>query len=126
MKVVHPSELMREAAAVLEPVRDDVVIIGAVAVQVALDGHDVALTPTRDIDAGVKTAAVHRVVGRLEASGLTPSDVPHERSFTWVRGELKVQLLRPFHPFPKGSAKATAGQQHAPGARTSSRRGRLR
>ena len=106
MKVVHPSALMREAAAVLEPVRDDVVIVGAVAVQVALDGHDIALTPTRDIDAGVKTAAVHRVVSQLEASGLTPSDVPHERSFTWVKGELKVQLLRPFDPFPKGSAKA--------------------
>jgi hypothetical protein len=96
---------MREAATVLEPVRDDVVIIGAVAVQVALDGHDVALTPTRDIDAGVKTAVVQRVVDQLEASGLARSDVPHERSFTWVRGELKVQLLRPFDPFPKGSAK---------------------
>jgi hypothetical protein len=29
---------MREAVAVLEPIRDDVVVIGAVAVQVALDG----------------------------------------------------------------------------------------
>jgi hypothetical protein len=44
-------------------------------------------------------------VGQLEASGLTPSDIPDERSFTWVKGELKVQLLRPFHPFPKGAAK---------------------
>ncbi len=105
MKIVHPSELMREAAAVLEPVRDDVVIIGAAAVQVALDGHDVALTPTRDIDAGVKTAAVQRVVNQLEASGLVRSDIPHEHSFTWVKGELKVQLLRPFDPFAKGSAK---------------------
>lgn len=105
MKLVRPSELMREAAAVLEPVRDDVVIIGAVAIQVALDGQDVALTPTRDIDAGVDSTAVDRVVGQLEASGLTPSDIPHERSFTWVKSELKVQLLRPFHPFPKGSAK---------------------
>jgi hypothetical protein len=52
VKLVRPSELMREAAAVLEPVRDDVVIIGVVAIQVALDGQDVALTPTRDIDAG--------------------------------------------------------------------------
>jgi hypothetical protein len=105
VKLVRPSELMREAAAVLEPVRDDVVIVGAVAIQVALDGQDVALTPTRDIDAGVDSTAVDRVVGQLEASGLTPSDIPHERSFTWVKGELKVQLLRPFHPFPRGSAK---------------------
>jgi hypothetical protein len=114
VKVVHPSELMREAAAVLEPVRDDVVIIGAVAVQIALDGHDtvlsatrdidIALTPTRDIDAGVKTA-VDRVVGQLEDSGLKRSNLSHERSFTWVRGELKVQLLRPFDPFPTGPAK---------------------
>jgi hypothetical protein len=117
VRVVHPSELMREAAVVLEPVRDDIVIIGAVAVQIALDGHQVALaatrdidvaltlTPTRDIDAGVKTDAVHRVVARLEEIGLRRSDVPHEHSFTWVKGDLKVQLLRPFDPFPKGSAK---------------------
>jgi hypothetical protein len=72
-----------EAAAVLEPVRDELVIIGAEAIQVALDGQDVALTPTRDIDAGIDSTAVDRVVGQLEASGLTPSDVPHERSFTW-------------------------------------------
>jgi hypothetical protein len=116
VRVVHPSELMREAAVVLEPVRDDIVIIGAVAVQIALDGHQVALaatrdidvaltlTPTRDIDAGVKTDAVHRVVARLEEIGLRRSDVPHEHSFTWVKGDLKVQLLRPFDPFPKGSA----------------------
>jgi hypothetical protein len=113
VKVVHPTELMREAATVLEPVRDDVVIIGAVAIQIALSGHDttltatrdIPLTPTRDVDAGVKTAAVDRVVGQLEDSGLIRSDIAHERSFTWVRGELKVQLLRPFDPFPKGPAK---------------------
>jgi hypothetical protein len=115
VKVVHPTELMREAATVLEPVRDDVVIIGAVAVQIALGGHDttlsatrdidIALTPTRDVDVGVKTAAVDRVVGHLEDSGLIRSDIADERSFTWVRGELKVQLLRPFDPFPQGPAK---------------------
>jgi len=48
---------------------------------------------------------VQRVVEQLEASGLTRSDVSHERAFTWVRGDLKVQLLRPFDPFPQGSAK---------------------
>lgn len=67
-------------------------------------GHDVALTPTRDVDAGVATDAVDRVVAHLERSDLRRSDEPHERPFTWVKGELKVQLIRPFHPFPKGAA----------------------
>lgn len=115
MKLVLPNQLMREAAAVLEPVRDDLVIVGALAVQIALEGFgvalpvtrdvDVGLTPTRDVDAGVKTSAVERVVGQLEASGLKRSDLPHERSFTWVKDQLKVQLLRPYDPFPKGAAK---------------------
>jgi hypothetical protein len=105
VRVVRPNELMREAASVLEPVHEHVVVIGAVAVQAALDGHSVALTPTRDVDAAVKTAAVDRVIDQLRAAGLEPSSVAHERSFTWVRGQLKVQLLRPFHPFPKGPAK---------------------
>lgn len=30
---------------------------------------------------------------------VTPnSETPHERGFTWVKGELKVQLMAPFHP----------------------------
>jgi hypothetical protein len=36
VKVLEPTALMREAAAVVEPVLDDVVVIGAVAVMVAL------------------------------------------------------------------------------------------
>ncbi|MEW6583530.1 MAG: hypothetical protein AB1416_12310 [Actinomycetota bacterium] len=96
---------MIDAAEVLDPVRADVVVIGAVAVQVALDGRGVALTPTRDVDAGVPTEAVDRVVACLEGRGLRRSDVAHERSFTWVREDLKVQLLRPFHPFPRGAAR---------------------
>lgn len=76
---------MQEAAGILDPIRDEVVVIGALAVQIALDGHDVALTPTRDIDAGVSTDAVARVVAHLEANGLRKSDNPHERSFTWSR-----------------------------------------
>ncbi len=28
----------------------------------------------------------------------------HEHAFTWVKDDLKIQLLRPFHPFPKGVA----------------------
>jgi hypothetical protein len=49
VKIVQADDLMREAAEVLAPVRDDIVVIGAVAVQVALDGYDAALTPTRDV-----------------------------------------------------------------------------
>jgi hypothetical protein len=105
VRVVRASDLMREAAEVLAPVRDDVVVIGAIAVQVALDGHSVALMPTRDVDAAVKTEAVERVVAQLRAAQLQPSPLVHERDFTWVKGDLKVQLLRPFHPFPKGAAK---------------------
>lgn len=105
MRIVRASELMREAAEVLAPVRDDVVVIGAIAVQVALDGHSAALTPTRDIDGAVKMDAVDRVVAQLRAARLEPSPLPHERGFTWVKGQLKVQLLRPFHPFPKGAAR---------------------
>jgi hypothetical protein len=96
---------MQEAAQVLAPVRDDVVVIGAIAVQIALDGHSAALTPTRDIDGAVKTEAVERVVAQLQAARLEPSRLPHERGFTWVKGPLKVQLLRPFHPLPKGAAR---------------------
>jgi hypothetical protein len=96
---------MREAASVLAPVREDIVVIGAIAVQIALEGQEAALTPTRDVDGAVKTEAVDRVVAQLQAARLEPSKLPHEREFTWVKGQLKVQLLRPFHPFPKGAAK---------------------
>ncbi|HWX44614.1 MAG TPA: hypothetical protein VNY52_04750 [Solirubrobacteraceae bacterium] len=90
MRVIAPSQLMREAAAVLEPIRDDVVVIGAVAVQVALDGQDVALTPARDVDAGVATEAAQRVVEHLQACGLDRSELAHERSFRWVKDDLKA------------------------------------
>jgi hypothetical protein len=36
---------------------------------------------------------------------LRRSEVPHERAFTWVRGDLKVQLVRTFHPFARPPAK---------------------
>ena len=104
MKVVRPDSLLREAADVLAPVRDDVVVIGATAVQIALAGREAAVTPTRDIDAGTRTEAVDRIVARLEQAGMTRSTEPHESGFTWVRGTLKVQLIRPYHPFPRGRA----------------------
>ena len=106
MKVVAPTHLLREAAEVLEPVREDVVVIGALAVQIALDGHDVALTPTRDVDAGIPIEKVERIVAHLESEGMQRSDQPHERGFTWVKGDVKVQLIRAFHPFPKGAASS--------------------
>jgi hypothetical protein len=105
VRVVAPTRLLKEAAVILEPIREEVVVIGALAVHVALDGHDAALTPTSDIDAGVATDAVQRVVAHLEQSGLRQSELPSERSFTWIKGDVKVQLLRPFHPFPKGVAR---------------------
>lgn len=106
MKIVTPDPLLRFAADALAPVRDDVVVIGASAVHVALHGRDVPLSPTRDVDAGTRTEDVDRVVAAIEAAGLTRSSEPHERAFTWVSGEqLKVQLIRPFHPFPTGNAR---------------------
>lgn len=105
MRIVAPTRLLQDAAAILEPIQEEVVVIGAVAVHIALDGHDVAITPTSDIDAGVATEAVDRVVAHLEENGLRQSKLPHERCFTWVKGDVKVQLLRPFHPFPKGAAR---------------------
>lgn len=105
MKIVTPSPLLREAADVLEAVRDYVVVIGATAVQVALDGEQVALTPTRDVDAGIAGEDAERVVAHLHKRGMRRGELPQEHSFTWVKDDLKVQLVRPFHPFPQGAAR---------------------
>ena len=94
MSVIAPSQLMRDAAAVLEPIRDDVVVIAAVAVQVALDGQDVALTPTRDVDAGVATEAAQRVVGHLQ--GVRPGSQrtgARARRDGWVFGSVLGLLV---------------------------------
>jgi hypothetical protein len=92
---------MRDAAAILEPVKDQLVVVGALAVQIALDGHEAALTPTRDIDAGLDASDADSVVAHLEGQGLRRSAVPHEREFTWVKDEIKVQLMAPFNPIAK-------------------------
>jgi hypothetical protein len=102
VKIVAPSPLLREAADMLEDVRDHLVVIGAAAVQVTLDGQQTALTPTRDVDVGIAGEDAERIVAHLQAHGMRRSGLPHERSFTWVKDELKVQLVRSFHPFPKG------------------------
>lgn len=114
MKVVSPSELLRGAADVLGPVRDEVVVIGALAVQIALDGSDVPLTPTHDVDVGSSTERANEVVAHLEAAGLRRSEIEHEKPFTWVRDERKVQVVRPFHPFPKGAAARLPENQLIP------------
>jgi hypothetical protein len=44
------------------------------------------------------------VVAHLEDQGLVRSDLPHEEPFTWVADGIKVQVVRPFHPFAKGAA----------------------
>lgn len=104
MKVVQPDELLRSAAEVLDGVHDHVVVVGAAAVHVALYGRDSVISPTRDIDVGMMVDVVDRVVSHLKQQGFEPSDVPHEARFTWVRDSLKLQLMTPFHPFPKGPA----------------------
>jgi hypothetical protein len=105
VKVVQPTRLVAEAAEVLEATRDDVVVVGAAALEIALSDADTFVTPTRDVDVVVPTERVVDVVRELEASGLERSREPHEARFTWVRDELKVQLVRAFHPFPKGVAR---------------------
>lgn len=106
MNVISPSRLLEEAAEVLAPVRDIVVVVGAAAVEVALaDASDVAITPTRDIDMVVSADSAREVMSHLEDVEMTRNEIPHERAFTWVRGDLKVQLVRTFHPFPKSPVK---------------------
>ena len=51
MKVLSPTRLVAEAADVLEPIHDLVVVVGAAALEVALaEDTSVAITPTRDVD----------------------------------------------------------------------------
>jgi hypothetical protein len=110
MKVVAPTRLLADAADVLADVRDDVVVVGAAALEVALaDVNSVVLTPTRDVDVVVPTERAAEVVARLEAADLHRSELEHERDFTWVRADLKVQLMRGFHPFPKPPASDLPG-----------------
>lgn len=107
MKVVDPSRLLAEAADVLAEVRDDVVVVGAAALEVALaSDSSVVITPTRDVDVVIPVERAAAIVAHLEAADMHRSELEHERPFTWVRGDLKVQLVRNFHPFAKPPAKA--------------------
>lgn len=105
MKVVRPSLLLADAAEVLAPVSHDVVVIGAAALEVALADATAAISPTRDVDVVVPVELAAAVVNQLERAGLRRSENTHERSFTWVKGDLKVQLVRRVHPFAKPPAK---------------------
>jgi len=116
VKVIAPSGLLREAADALGPVWQEVVVIGAAALQIVLADDlsanaapvgliEFVVSPTRDVDVAVEMPAAEAVVSQLEHAGLEPSDEPYERGFTWVRGDLKVQLVRPFHPFPSTTAE---------------------
>jgi hypothetical protein len=106
VKVVKPSPLLAEAAEVLAPVRDAVVIVGAAALEVALHGKPALVTPTRDVDVVVPVERAAEIIKHLTDAEMHPSQEPHERGFTWVRGDLKVQLVRTYHPFAKPPAKA--------------------
>lgn len=113
-KVIAPSALVAEAADVIAPFWKQVVVVGAAALQIVLadsiDGdvqvtatHDfdlVIVTPTRDVDLAVDAREAEGVIVALEDAGLSQSAEAHERGFTWVRGDLKIQLMRPYHPFP--------------------------
>jgi hypothetical protein len=126
VKVVEPSPLVQEAAEIISPLSDRVVVIGAAALQVIMaadageapttDGVavearrdiDLALviTPTRDVDLAINPTDASDVARALEAAGLQRSDEPYERGFTWVReDDLKIQLVRSYHPFPDTVAK---------------------
>jgi hypothetical protein len=85
VKVVAPSRLLAEAADVLAAVRDDVLVIGAAALEVALpSASSVVITPTRDVDVVVPVERAAEIVSHLEAADTHRSEVEHERAFTWV------------------------------------------
>jgi hypothetical protein len=64
VKVIEPTPLMLEAASVLGPIIDDVVIIGAVAVAVAL---------SLDHAAGVPAAELRRIVMHTMSCKCSPA-----------------------------------------------------
>jgi hypothetical protein len=77
VKIVAPSAPLAEAAHVIGPIRDEVVVIGAAALDVALaDAQGVAITPTRDVDVVVPADRATEVVSHLEAADLAPARFP--------------------------------------------------
>jgi hypothetical protein len=62
VKVLRPTQMLAEAAEVLRPVRDDVVVVGATALEVALSDSRVGITLTRDVDVVVPVERAAEVV----------------------------------------------------------------
>lgn len=103
------------AAEAIQPVMDHVAVLGAAAVQIAVGEYTTAITPTTDVDMGLVErgaleATVDEVVRALRDAKLNPSDLDHERGFTWVSDGVKIQLVRGFAPFPKGQVKGLPAQ----------------
>jgi hypothetical protein len=69
VKIVHSNRLSREAADTLDRSARSRDGHRRDRVQVALDGHEVNLTPTRDLDAAVGRTAIHDLGAYLETSG---------------------------------------------------------
>jgi hypothetical protein len=104
VKILTPTPLLAEAADVLSPVRDIVVVVGAAALEVALSAAaTVAIAPTRDVDVVVPVDRAADIISHIETANLRRSEIPHERDFTWVRGDLKVQLVRTFPSVRQGT-----------------------
>jgi hypothetical protein len=122
VKVVRPSRLLEEAAHTLREVKDEVVVVGAAAIEVALHAVPATITPTRDVDLVVNAIDVDAVVRHLEEADLRPSTIEYERNFTWVRGDFKVQLIRGFHPFPSDAGKGLPVNPTADSARNRAHR----
>lgn len=107
--------MVRTAAEVIEPVKDHVAVFGAAAVQIAVGDFTTGIAPTIDVDLalverGALEATVDQVVRALTKAKLDPSDVDHERGFTWISDTVKIQLVRGFAPFPKGQVKGLPAQ----------------
>jgi hypothetical protein len=49
VRVVRPSRLLEEATCTLHEVKDDVVVVGAAAIEIALQAVPATITPTRDV-----------------------------------------------------------------------------
>lgn len=115
MKVIRPTPMIVMAAEAIQPVIDHVAVLGAAAVQIAVGEYTTAIAPTTDVDMGLVErgaleATVDEVVKALRDAKLDPSDLEHERGFTWVSDSVKIQLVRGFAPFPKGRVNGLPAQ----------------
>lgn len=98
MKVVEPSRLMQEAADALEPIRDEVVVIGAIALEAALAGRDARSAATTDVDCAVDMGSAAAVISALEDAGLYREPVAFQgrpdQHRLWVARPAAVMALK--------------------------------